>query len=48
MAVSNRVGRPVTGEDFFGRIRELARAHSYLDSRHSLVLSAPRRIGISL
>ena len=47
MAISNKVGPPVTGEDFYGRIEELSRAHRYLDSNHSLVLSAPRRIGKS-
>lgn len=47
MAISNRVGPPVTGDDFFGRVEELSRAHEYLDSNHSLVLSAPRRIGKS-
>ena len=47
MAISNKVGPPVTGEDFYGRIEELSHAHNYLDSNHSLVLSAPRRIGKS-
>lgn len=47
MAISNKVGPPVTGEDFYGRTEELSRAHQYLDSNHSLVLSAPRRIGKS-
>ncbi len=47
MAIANRVGPPVTGEDFYGRTHELARAHNYLDSNHSLALSAPRRIGKS-
>lgn len=47
MAISNKVGPPVTGDDFYGRAEELARAHKYLDSNHSLVLSAPRRIGKS-
>lgn len=47
MAISNKVGPPVTGEDFYGRALELSRAHQYLDSNHSLVLSAPRRIGKS-
>lgn len=47
MAISNRVGPPVTGEDFYGRTQELARAHALLDTSHSLVLSAPRRIGKS-
>ena len=47
MAISNKVGPPVTGEDFYGRTEELSRANQYLDSNHSLVLSAPRRIGKS-
>lgn len=47
MAISNKVGPPVTGDDFYGRTNELAGAHKYLDSNHSLVLSAPRRIGKS-
>lgn len=47
MAISNRIGPPVTGDDFYGRTSELASAHAYLDSDHSLALSAPRRIGKS-
>lgn len=47
MAISNKVGPPVTGEDFYGRIKELENAHKFLGSNHSLVLSAPRRIGKS-
>lgn len=47
MAITNKVGPPVTGDDFYGRSEELSRAHRYLDSNHSLVLSAPRRIGKS-
>lgn len=47
MAITNKVGPPVTGDDFYGRTEELSRAHKYLDSNHSLVLSAPRRIGKS-
>ena len=47
MAISNRVGPPVTGEDFYGRIEELVRAHKFLNTNHSLALSAPRRIGKS-
>lgn len=47
MAISNKVGPPVTGDDFYGRAKELAHAHEYLDTNHSLVLSAPRRIGKS-
>lgn len=47
MAISNKVGPPVTGKDFYGRIKELANAHEFLNANHSLVLSAPRRIGKS-
>lgn len=47
MAISNKVGPPVTGEDFYGRSKELAHAHEFLNTNHSLVLSAPRRIGKS-
>lgn len=47
MAISNKVGPPVTGEDFYGRTEELRQAQEYLNSNHSLVLSAPRRIGKS-
>ncbi len=47
MAISNKVGPPVTGKDFYGRSKELAHAHEFLDTNHSLVLSAPRRIGKS-
>lgn len=47
MAITNKVGPPVTGDDFYGRTEELQRAQKYLDSYHSLVLSAPRRIGKS-
>lgn len=47
MAITNKVGPPVTGEDFFGRAEELAHAHKFLDTNHSLALSAPRRIGKS-
>ncbi|MDE6792285.1 MAG: hypothetical protein K2J48_04300 [Muribaculaceae bacterium] len=47
MAITNKVGPPVTGEDFFGRKEELSRAHAYLNTNHSLTLSAPRRIGKS-
>ena len=45
MAITNKIGAPVTGDDFFGREQELVNAHRYLDGRHSLLLSAPRRFG---
>lgn len=47
MCISNRVGPPVEGEDFFGRTKEIRQANRLLDSGHSLLLSAPRRIGKS-
>lgn len=47
MSIENRIGPPVEGEDFFGRKKELERANQYLNSGHSLLLSAPRRIGKS-
>lgn len=47
MAISNIFGPPVIGDDFYGRIDELSHAHQKLNSGHSLVLSAPRRIGKS-
>ena len=47
MAISNIFGPPVIGENFFGRINELSKAHGLLNSGHSIVLSAPRRIGKS-
>lgn len=47
MAITNKVGPPVTGDDFYGRSAELTLAHNYIDSNHSLALSAPRRIGKS-
>lgn len=47
MAITNIIGVPVTGEDFYGRKNELTKAHRYLNERQSLLLSAPRRIGKS-
>lgn len=47
MAITNKIGAPVTGEDFFGRAKELSKAQRYLDEGQSLLLSAPRRIGKS-
>lgn len=32
MAITNKVGPPVTGDDFYGRSEELSRAHRYLES----------------
>lgn len=47
MAITNTIGAPVTGENFYGRKNELETAHRYLNERQSLLLSAPRRIGKS-
>jgi hypothetical protein len=42
--VTNRVGQPVRGEDFFGREQEQGQCWECLDSDHLLLL-APRRVG---
>lgn len=47
MSIENRIGPPVEGKDFYGRKKELEIANRLLDSGHSLLLSAPRRIGKS-
>ena len=47
MCISNKIGPPVEGEDFFGREKEIRQANRLLDKNHSLLLSAPRRIGKS-
>lgn len=47
MSIENRIGPPVEGKDFYGREKELGIANWLLDSGHSLLLSAPRRIGKS-
>ena len=47
MCISNKIGPPVEGEDFFGREKEIRQANRLLDTNHSLLLSAPRRIGKS-
>lgn len=47
MRISNKIGPPVEGDDFYGREKELKKATRLLDSGHSLLLSAPRRIGKS-
>lgn len=44
MCISNKIGPPVEGEDFFGREKEIRLANRLLDGKHSLLLSAPRRI----
>lgn len=47
MCISNKIGPPVEGDDFFGREKEIRKANRLLDNNHSLLLSAPRRIGES-
>lgn len=47
MCISNKIGPPVEGDDFFGREKEIKKSNRLLDSNHSLLLSAPRRIGKS-
>ena len=47
MSIENIIGPPVEGEDFYGRTKELRKANQLLDSGHSLLISAPRRIGKS-
>ncbi len=46
MCISNRIGPPVEGRIFLGE-QEIRHANKLLDSGHSLLLSAPRRIGKS-
>ncbi len=47
MSIVNIIGPPVEGEDFYGRTKELSKANQLLDRGHSLLISAPRRIGKS-
>lgn len=47
MAITNKIGAPVTGADFYGRAQEIAKALRYIEEKQSLLLSAPRRIGKS-
>lgn len=47
MHITNRVGPPVEGNDFYGRQRELKIANRLLNAGNSLLLAAPRRIGKS-
>ena len=42
--ITNKVGSPVTGDDFFGRVREQASCWECLRGDHLLLL-APRRVG---
>lgn len=43
----NNITSPVTGNDFYGRERELREAMTLLESNQSILLSAPRRVGKS-
>lgn len=43
--MKNQVGPPVTGNDFFGRKKELLQAWDLLDNGNHLLLPAPRRVG---
>ena len=43
--MQNIVGAPVTGENFYGRNKEIRRALDKLKEGNSLILSAPRRVG---
>ena len=47
MRIENIIGPPVEGDNFCGRSKELTRANLLLDKGHSLLISAPRRIGKS-
>lgn len=47
MNIHNKIGPPVEGDDFFGREKELGKAWKLITSKHSLILSAPRRVGKS-
>ncbi len=43
--MQNIVGAPVTGDNFYGRSKEIKRALGKLKDGNSLILSAPRRVG---
>lgn len=47
MKITNRIGPPVEGKDFYGRQKELKIAHRLLNAGNSLLLAAPRRVGKS-
>lgn len=47
MGINNQIGPPVESNNFFGRQKELREAWQLLETGHSLVLSAPRRVGKS-
>jgi len=44
MGIRLRIGSPVSGEDFFGRKSELAKASNLIEN-NNLMLAAPRRVG---
>ncbi|MGC4047930.1 MAG: ATP-binding protein [Armatimonas sp.] len=43
--MKNRTGAPVSGEDFYGREREIERLLALIQRGDSVLLSAPRRVG---
>jgi len=45
VAMKNRIGPPVTGDDFFGREDELDYAWTLLQNGNNLMLPSPRRVG---
>ncbi|SOD98411.1 ATP-binding protein [Spirosoma fluviale] len=45
MTMTNKVGSPVEGDDFFDRKAELAEAWDLLQNGNHLLISAPRRVG---
>lgn len=45
--LSNKVGPPVEGADFFGREQEIFEAWSELSDNNHLLITAPRRVGKS-
>lgn len=47
MAIINTIGKPVEGDNFYGRECEIAHANLLLDNGNSILLAAPRRIGKS-
>lgn len=47
MAIINTIGKPVEGDNFYGREKEIAHANLLLDNGNSILLAAPRRVGKS-
>lgn len=43
--IANKVGPCVEKEDFYGRKNELNNAWRLIETGHSLILAAPRRVG---